>query len=654
MRIAIDTGGTFTDCVYSSHGELNVLKVPSTPADPAQAVLQAVSRIAPGKPAEIRHGTTVATNALLERKGARVAFVTTAGFEDTIAIGRQNRPKLYDWFFTKEGPLAPAELRFGIDERTACDGSVIRPVERAEIAHLTQAIRSQHPESIAVSFLFSFVNPANERSVAAALRELGVPVSASHEILPEFREYERGSTVLINAYLAPKMQRYLALLDSGLRSAGSRLHVMQSSGGIIPAGLAALEPVRTILSGPAGGAVGAGIVAKSAGFEKILAFDMGGTSTDVALIDTRSPLRTTNESQIVGMPVAVPMLDIHTVGAGGGSLAGFDRGGALKVGPQSAGADPGPICYGRGEEPTVTDANLLLGRLDADWFLGGGMKLDEARARSHFEKAKRNLMTVENFAEGIIRVADSHMEKALRKISVEQGHDPREFVLVTFGGAGPLHACALARALRITTILVPAMPGALSAYGILVSDIVRDYSRTVMLRPGEPSIAGHFERLEALGARDLQAEALSGVPARSLDLRYAGQGYELNVDWCSDYVAEFHRRHEQRYGYSDRARPVEVVNLRVKMIAGTGGSPLPGSSPSCAGRPVRLAPFSRKPIFFEGNWVNGALYNRAQLQPGDRFGGPAVIVEYSATTFLPPGCSAIVDEHDNLIIEVPA
>ncbi len=578
--------------------------------------------------------------------------MTTAGFEDTIAIGRQARPKLYDWFFSIPPPLAPQELRFGVPERTACDGSILRAVDVKSLKRLEEEIRAGRPESIAVSLLFSFANPANEQAVVSTLRNLGVPVSASHEILPEFREYERGSTVLINAYLAPKMQRYLEAMDGALRSKGSRLHVMQSSGGIIPASMAAREPVRTILSGPAGGVVGALAVAKAAGFSRILTFDMGGTSTDVALIHSETGLRTTTESLIMSMPVAVPMLDIHTVGAGGGSLAAFDRGGALKVGPQSAGADPGPICYGRGDKPTVTDANLLLGRLDADWFLGGGMKLDENRAAKYMEGARGNLKSVETFAEGIIRVADSHMEKALRRISVEQGYDPRDFVLLSFGGAGPLHACALARALQIPKVLVPGMPGALSAYGILVSDVVRDYSRTIMLPPADPSIVQHLDVLEQLGNKDLKSEGLSGIAMRSLDVRYAGQGYELAVDWTSDFVAQFHRQHEQRYGYADTHRAVEVVNARVRMIA-------PTEHPELERRHARSgngqqAVFKTKPVYFDGRWLTTNVYDRARLEAGDQFDGPAVIVEYSATTFIPPAAIASVDEYANLIIEVTA
>jgi len=649
MRIAVDTGGTFTDCVYFSHDRLNVRKFPSTPVQPGEAVLQAVAQIAHGKQVELRHGTTVGTNALLERKGARVAFVTTAGFEDTIAIGRQARPKLYDLFVTKEAPLIPEHLRFGVHERTACDGSILRTADPAELERLRAAILAERTESIAVSLLFSFANPANERAIVSALRDLDIPISASHEILPEFREYERGSTVVINAYLAPLMQRYLEHLENGLRPTGSHLQVMQSSGGIVPASIAAREPVRTILSGPAGGVIGSLAVARAAGFSRIISFDMGGTSTDVALVNSDRGVRTSSDFRIMDMPVAVPMLDVHTVGAGGGSIANFDRGGALKVGPQSAGADPGPICYGRGVQPTVTDANLLLGRLDPDWFLGGGMKLNESASRHYFEESRRSLATAEMFAEGIIRVVDAHMEKALRKISVEQGHDPRDFVLVTFGGAGPLHACALARALRISKVLIPAFPGALSAYGILLSDVVRDYSRTVMLQPGDPLLPKHFEALEELGARDMESEGLTGNTVRSVDLRYAGQGYELSLDWSSDFVPRFHRLHEQHYGYSDPQRRVEIVNVRVRTIA-----------PTQQFEPERMRPregdgsqgiLNRKPIYYENCQLQATVYDRSRLKPGDRFHGPGLVVEYSSTTFLPPGSSAYADEYSNLLID---
>jgi N-methylhydantoinase A len=636
MQLAIDTGGTFTDCVYRQGEELRVLKARSTPANPARAVLSAVAQIAREGEAEVRHGTTVGTNALLERTGARVAFVTTAGFEDTIAIGRQARSKLYDLFFQKEEPLAGKELRFGVAERVAADGRLLRAVDEAELRRVCAAVRRAAPEAIAVSLLFGFANPANEKALGAKLAEIGVPVSVSHEILPEFREYERGSTVLINAYLAPKMQSYLTALDEGLKARASKLFVMQSSGGIVDARVAAREPVRTILSGPAGGVVGAAHIAKAAGFSKILTFDMGGTSTDVALLTTDRGLRTTSEFQILGMPVAAPMLDIHTAGAGGGSLAGFDRGGALQVGPQSAGADPGPICYGKGELPTVTDANLVLGRIEADGFLGGEMRLDEARTRDFMSRAMGKLSSVESFAEGIVRVIDAHMGRALRKVSVEQGHDPRDFVLLSFGGAGPLHVCALARALRIPKVLAPRMPGALSAYGILISDVVRDFSRTVMLSPGDERLARHFANL--------------GDGERSVDLRYAGQGYELNVPWVGDFVARFHELHCERYGYSDDKRPVEIVNARVREIRATSRV----SEMSEPARPGNgeQAVMRRKRIYCHGEWWNGKVYARERLEAGDVFSGPAVVVEYSATTFVEPGARLTVDGFGNLLIEL--
>jgi N-methylhydantoinase A len=616
MQISVDTGGTFTDCVYHTPEGLRILKVPSTPADPGAAIIHAVKTIAGKASAEVRHGTTVGTNALLERKGARVAFVTTAGFEDTIAIGRQNRPKLYDLFFQKTAPLAPAELRFGVNERTAFDGTVLQPA--SDLDQLVTAVAAAKPEAIAVSLLFAFANPTNEEAVCRALAELGVPISASHKILPEFREYERASTVLINAYLTPKMQSYLRSLDARLP-----LSVMQSSGGIIEAKIAAEEPVRTILSGPAGGVVGAMHVAAQAGFPKALAFDMGGTSTDVALIDAETGLETTTESQIQGMPVAVPVLRIHTVGAGGGSLATFDGGGALKVGPESAGAVPGPACYGRGTQPTVTDANVVLGRLDADAFLGGAMRLDIHRARTALQIAN---LSVETFAEGIIALANSHMAQALRRISVEQGRDPRDFTLVSYGGAGPLHACDLAQALQIPRVLIPNFPGALSAYGILLSDITRDYSRTVMLKPEHPAIREYAPHW--------------------LDMRYQGQGYELRVPFAEDYVEAFHALHQQRYGYSDSAREIEIVNVRKRDVIITDKPSFP-KFPLQSGHPSGKS----TRIYANGAWRDGTIYARHQLQAGNTFTGPAVITEYSATTYLPPQAKARVDQWLNIILE---
>jgi N-methylhydantoinase A len=655
--MAIDTGGTFTDCVYLEADGLRVLKLFSTPGDPGAAILDALRQIGPGAGADIRHGTTVGTNTLIERSGARVAFVTTAGFEDTIAIGRQARPRLYDWFASPDEPLAPAEMRFGVAERTLHNGKILTAVTAEEVERVVAEVRAAKPEAVGLSLLFSFANAENERAVAAGLARLGVPVSVSHEILPEFREYERASTVLVNAYLAPKMGRYIGGLERAVKAEfrEARLQVMQSSGGIVSAGEAAREPVRTILSGPAGGVVGAYAVARAAGFSRMVGFDMGGTSTDVALVDGEAGgPRTTSESQVTGLPVGVPVLDIHTVGAGGGSLARFDAGGILRVGPQSAGAEPGPICYGRGTEPTVTDANLILGRMDPEGFLGGKVRLEEKRAREFFEKKKGPLASAEEFAEGIIRLADAAMEKALRLISVERGHDPRDFTLVSFGGAGPLHACALARALRMPRVLVPRMPGALSALGILMSDVVKDYSRTVMAEPEMARLEGHFAEMERRGAREMRVEGFfsftSGMAVRSLDVRYVGQGYELNVEAGRDFVARFHRAHRLRYGYADTGRAVEVVNVRVRMVAPTERVPLPARRLRAGNG--RQAVRKKRRVIFEGRAASVPVLERELLRAGDAFRGPAIITEYSATTVVPPGCRVRVDARENLIIEV--
>jgi N-methylhydantoinase A len=658
-RVAIDTGGTFTDCVYLDGGAPRVLKLLSTPHDPGVAIEQGLAELAQGgAPEEIRHGTTVGTNTLLERSGARVAFVTTAGFEDTIAIGRQARPRLYRWSNPAPAPLAPESLRFGLDERTLPSGEIARPVAAAELRRLFRALAAAAPEAVAVSLLFSFANPAHERALARALEELGVPVSLSHEILPEFREFERGATVLINAYLAPRMGRYLTGLQTRLarRFPRARLHVMQSSGGIVSAAVAAREPVRTILSGPAGGVVGAWRVARQAGFDRILAFDMGGTSTDVALVDggeaDGGALRTTHEAQVMDLPVGVPMLDIHTVGAGGGSLAGFDHAGALTVGPQSAGADPGPIAYGKGERPTVTDANLLLGRLDPRGLLGGGLKLDVERVRRFFLRAKGPLPSVEAFAAGIVRLAEAHMEKALRRISVERGYDPREFTLVSFGGAGPLHACALAEGLEIPRVLVPPLPGALSALGILMSDMVTDYSRTVMeaVDAGtERRLEAHFRALERAGAAALRAEGWRGRAKRELDVRYAGQGFELRLDAGPGFAARFHALHRRRYGYADERRSLEVVNARVRMIVPSPPLALPRARLRRGNGVAALR--ERRRVWFDGKPRPTPFYERERLRPGDAFAGPAVVTEYSATTVVPPAWRARVDGWSNLILE---
>ena len=656
MRVAIDTGGTFTDCVYLAGGELQVRKVFSTPTNPAQAVLDGLERIGAGKAIDVRHGTTVGTNTMLERKGAQVAFVTTAGFEDTIAIGRQTRSKLYDWFVPLPVCLVPRELRFGVPERVSAEGEILRSPTEEELEILVNQVRGSGAEAIAISLLFSFANPETERRVEAALACLGLPISTSHRILPEFREYERASTTVVNAYLAPRMQNYLLHLEECVTThhGGGRVDVMQSSGGIISARRAAPEPVRTVLSGPAGGVIGACQVARWAGFQNIIGFDMGGTSTDVFLAHAGSA-QLTRESIVAGVPISLPMLDIHTAGAGGGSIARFDAGGMLRVGPESAGSEPGPICFGRGTRPTVTDANLLLGRLDQSSFLGGGVALDRQRTEQIMGEQKGPLASAQEFASGILRVVETQMEKAIRVISIERGHDPRQFTLVAFGGGGPLHACSLARALRIPAVLIPAMPGALSAVGILLADAVRDYSRTVML-PGDAieNIGHHFAELEHTGVAEFTADGMQGVAQRTVDVRYRRQGYELNVPFDvrspSQAIEAFHRLHQQRYGFCDLRKPVEIVNLRLRMVAAAESytpayrEPVPGDG--------RAACYAERTLHFGSKSMPARHYRREGLTPGDAIRGPAIITEYTSATVLPPGCTAHVDGYRNLVVSV--
>jgi N-methylhydantoinase A len=668
LRIAIDSGGTFTDCVWLQASTLRILKVFSTPADPAEAIAGAVNKIAgDSKDVVVLHGTTVGTNTLLQRKGARVVFVTTAGFEDSIEIGRQHRPKLYDFFFEKDPALAPTELRFGVDERTSAEGAVLRAPDHKSLESLAERVTAQKPQAIAISLLFSFANPANEKAVAEALSKLNLPLSISHLILPEFREYERASTVLVNAYLQPIMQSYLQKLQERAGAGGktARIFVMQSSGGITALSTAAEQPVRTVLSGPAGGIVGAAAVAQRSGFDRIITFDMGGTSSDVALVDGRPA--TTNEADVAGLPVRVPVLDIHTVGAGGGSLARFDAGGALRVGPESAGAVPGPICYGKGERPTVTDANLLLGRLPADQFLGGDFQLDLPRTQklvAKWLKEHGSKLSLEEFAAGVVRVVNANMEKAVRVVSIERGHDPRQFALVAFGGAGAMHACELAHALRIPRVIVPAYPGALSALGILISDVVKDHSRTVLLRvapadkevrkTGSKALSARldpiFAQLKKEIAAELEKEEWQGraLFEPSCDLRYRGQGYELNLPYTTDVLKRFHTEHERRYGYSSPEREVEIVTVRMR---GRVASPEKLSRLKIQEEQAALKPAVAM-VYFGGKRHRAPVVPRHSIQAGKKHRGPAIITEYSATTVVPPGLFYQKDRAGNLVIEI--
>jgi len=646
-RIGVDTGGTFTDFVVVRGGRIEVFKKFSTPASPESSILDGLKN---QDPAEVIHGSTVATNALLERKGARVALLTTEGFEDVLVIGRQTRRELYNIFVRRPDPLVPQNLRLGVRERTLYDGTIERNLDEDHLRGLVDLLGQERIESAAVCLLFSFANPRHEQAVARALERLKIPVSLSSRVLAEYREYERTSTTVINAYLAPVMGSYLGRLDRRLRN--TRLRVMQSNGGAVSAATAAATPVHTIVSGPAGGVVGAFHVASACGYPNIITFDMGGTSTDVALCE--GSMGVTHEAEIDGMPVGIPILDIHTVGAGGGSIAELDAGGALKVGPGSAGAVPGPICYDKGGEAlTVTDANVILGRLPARFFLGGTIALATNSVAPQAARLGwvRQWPSIEALAQGVIDVVNNNMEQAVRLISVERGHDPRDFALVCFGGAGGLHAADMARSLGISRVVVPRYPGALSALGLLLADVQKDYSKS-MLMPAEGArtkIRRELDVLSRLGKRDMKNEGFEGKAVRcveAVDLRYQGQSYELTVPLTRDFVASFHGLHEKRYGYADSSRPVELVSVRSSFV---------GRTPKIRARRQRKVVTIPHPLEIATAWFNGkrfktALYDREALAFGHVVRGPAIIGEYSSTTLVPPECRCEVDAFGNLVL----
>ena len=665
IRIGVDTGGTFTDFVFERDGQIELFKLPSTPSDPSRAIQQGLTRICNETGAqldcvEVVHGTTVGTNALLQRRGARIALITTKGFEDVLAIGRQARPELYNLNAIKPPPLVDEELRLGIRERVVASGEVIEPLDERELRRLVKKLMQSRVEAVAISLLFSFLHPQHEQRIATVLAELDVPLSISSRILPEYREYERTSTVVINAYLQPLMGQYLKRLSetSGAEQP-LNLRVMQSSGGSISADVAAVEPVRTILSGPSGGVVGALRAAQSAGIQNVITFDMGGTSTDVALCDSGS-IRTTNEAIVAGLPVAVSVMDIHTVGAGGGSIARVDEGGSLRVGPESAGADPGPACYGRSLLPTVTDAHVVLGHFGGVGLLGGGFKLDEKRAHEAMANLANDLgkvtgkrCSVVTAAEGVLSVANTNMERALRHISVERGHDPRQFALLPFGGAGGLHAVDLARALRIPTIIVPTAPGALSAVGVLVADVIKDQSRTVMLNYATKGIGGLgkvFTEMEKEATTLLRSE---GFPRsrqrheRSLAMRYRGQSFELDVrKTTGDLAAEFHRVHRERYGYAQEQSEIEIVSARLRSFG------LVEKLPRRKIGVGKTKPHDKVTAHLDGRKTTVALYRRDNLFANTKLITPCIVTEYSATTLIDADSKARIDAFGNLLIEL--
>ena len=677
--VGIDVGGTFTDIAVLQDGRLTVHKLPSTPDDPSRGIIAGVAEAglsptaagAEGQApsfagaAEFVHGSTVATNALLEGKGARTALVTTLGFEDVLEIGRQHRAELYNLEQERPAPLAPWELRFGLPERVDYSGAILQDLPPESLTALAALVQESGAEAVAVSFLFSFLNPVHEEMALAALQRLDPPpfLSLSSRVLPEFREYERTSTVVVNAYVGRVMSRYLGNLETAL---GRGLRVMQSSGGSITARLAAEQPVRTILSGPAGGVVGAFYAAAQAGYPDIITLDMGGTSTDVSLCPGR--IKETTAATVGGHPISVPMIEIHTVGAGGGSIARVDAGGALSVGPQSAGADPGPACYGRGDRLTVTDANLLLGRLLPDRFLGGRLSLDLPRARALMQDLAGQLgLSEAEAALGINRVVNANMERAIRAISLERGYDPRRFTLVPFGGAGPVHGCELAQELGIPRVLVPARPGILSALGVAIADIVKDYSRTVMLRGDDidrDRIEEEFHGMERLARAELAQEGLPETrmsARRFLDVRYAGQSFELTIDYPAARAARgsealaraisdgFYHAHLQRFGYADRAEPVELVNLRLKLELPVDK---PAQEPEPPGPPdPAAARIGETPVRFADGERTAPLYQREALRCGHRISGPALVVQLDTTTVIPPGWGGTVDPYGNLLLQ---
>ncbi|MDA0734849.1 MAG: hydantoinase/oxoprolinase family protein [Chloroflexi bacterium] len=659
--VGIDVGGTFTDVAVLRDGQLSVHKLPSTPDDPSRGVRQGIAD-AGIDAADFVHGTTVATNALLEGKGGRTALITTLGFEDVLEIGRQSRAELYNLNLERPPALAPWELRFGLPERVEHTGTILEDLTSEAIEALVQLIADSQVDGVAVCFLFSFLNPAHEEMVLQSLQKLPNPpfISLSSKVLPEFREYERTSTVVVNSYVGPLMARYLGELEQSL---GHGLRIMQSSGGSITARLAAEQPVRTILSGPAGGVVGAFYTGTQAGYPDIITLDMGGTSTDVSLCPGR--IKETTSATVGGYPISVPMIDIHTVGAGGGSIARVDAGGALVVGPQSAGADPGPACYGKGDQITVTDANLVLGRLRPDQFLGGRMRLDRQLSQELMAGLAAQInSSVDETALGIIRVVNANMERAIRSISLERGYDPRRFTLVPFGGAGPMHCCELAGELGIPRVLVPTHPGILSALGVAIADVVKDYSRTVMLRGNDldkQRLEEEFHGMENQARAELGQEGLPVAQMKSrrfLDVRYIGQSFELTIDCPSLNLRgdlhrsignSFYQAHRQRFGYADRSEPVEIVNLRLKLELQVDK---PALIPEPAG-PADASPalLGQASVVFPDGTLKSNLYDRDNLRSGNYIQGPALLLQLDTTIVVPPGWGGAVDPYGNLVLE---
>ncbi|QLG61352.1 hydantoinase/oxoprolinase family protein [Halorarum salinum] len=667
-RVGVDVGGTFTDLVTVRDGRVDVDKTPSTPAAPEEGVLTGLRDLeAPlAEVGFLGHGTTVATNAVLEGEWADTALVTTAGFCDALEIGRQDRPDIYDFAAEKPTPVVERDRRYGVPERVDERGEVLTPLDEDAVREVAADLRDAGVDSVAVSLLFSFESPDHERRVRELLREEGVDasVSLSAEVLPEIREYERSLATCLNAALKPVMDDYLGALSAGAAGLGldAPLRVMGSNGGLMAAPAARERPVNTLLSGPAAGVRGATHVAGRRGVSDLITMDMGGTSCDVSLVRDGDPLVTT-DTEVGDYPVSVPTVDVHTVGAGGGSIAAVDAGGALRVGPRSAGADPGPICYGRGgTAPTVTDAHLLLGRIDPTGFLPDALSRDAAAVREAFEPLADAVGgSIEDAAAGVLEVADANMERALRVVSVERGYDPREFALVAFGGAGPLHATALADALDVPEVVIPRAAGVLSALGLLISDVTYDYSTSMVRRWGEVSpetLESTFAGFEVEGREELAAAGHDEADRRferTVDLRYAGQSFDLGVPVegpvdaaeLDAVVERFHEAHERRYGHAYRDEPVELVTVRLRARGVVDPPDL--AVEDRAGDPDDAVDDTRE-VLFDGDAYDVPVYDRERLPTDAAFDGPAVVEGAESTVVVHPDQTATVDGDANLVV----
>ncbi|MCA0457174.1 MAG: hydantoinase/oxoprolinase family protein [Chloroflexi bacterium] len=667
MLIGVDIGGTFTDLVVSVDGHLKIHKLLSTPANPAEAMLAGLAAITPGGLAaleRVSHGSTVATNAILERKGAKTALITTKGFRDVLFIGRQHRPNLYALHPQLPPPLIPRDWCYEVPERLDHQGNTLTSLDMAALDRVIDAIAAEGIESVAVCFLYSYINAAHEQAVKQRLIERGVlaawQIALSSDVLPEFREYERASTVALDAYVRPVMSRYLTTLEQQLTEGGKSvsLRIMKSDGGVMSAERARQQAVQTALSGPAAGVIGAYHIAKLAGYDHIITLDIGGTSTDVAICPG-APVRRP-ESEIDGLPLRIRLLDIETIGAGGGSIARLDAGGALRVGPESAGSTPGPICYGRGgTNITVSDANAVLSRLDPDHFLGGGMTLHlpEAQAAVNNLAGQMNLSS-EAAAAGIIDIANVSIDRAVRRVSVARGYDPRHFTLMAFGGAGPLHACEVAERLQIPRVLIPRYPGVLCAFGLLVADVALDYSRSVLGVYNKASLSQMHTLLAEMitqAKTELTHEGIAEddmIFRPTVDMRYQGQAYELSIPLLnveqepSSLADDFHAAHERTYGHALRGRAVEVVNLRLQAI---GVVEKPVLIPETASDET-----ADRALIGHKSSANGetmALYERDLLPIGAIFDGPALAFQFDSTVYVARGWRARVDGYRNLILE---